>query len=111
MANEMVVVEKVTRGRLKSSAKVISKYKGELTKNVDQVCVWYHWKVYLSGTWESDNRHWDTGSGGIGHQRLLEVTNQGHLKRYIDLTEVWSGLCLTTSLPGRSACQDPGILV
>ena len=23
---------------------------------------------------------------GIGHQRLLQVTNQGHLKRYIDLT-------------------------
>ena len=22
----------------------------------------------------------------IGHQRLLKVTNQGHLKRYIDLT-------------------------
>ena len=25
-----------------------------------------------------------------GHQRLLNITNQGHLKRYIDLT----GLCL-----------------
>ena len=23
---------------------------------------------------------------GIGHQRLLKVTNQGHLKWYIDLT-------------------------
>ena len=47
MANEMVVVEKVTRGHLKSSFKVISKYKGDLTKNFAQVCVWYHWKGYL----------------------------------------------------------------
>ena len=31
MANEMVVVEKVTRGHSKSSFKVISKYKGDLT--------------------------------------------------------------------------------
>ena len=23
--------------------------KGDLTKNVDQVCVWYRWKGYLSG--------------------------------------------------------------
>ena len=36
MANEMVVVEKVTRGHLKSSSKVISKYKGNLTKNFDK---------------------------------------------------------------------------
>ena len=34
-----VVVEKVTRGHLKSSSKVISKYKGDLTKTFDQVCV------------------------------------------------------------------------
>ena len=57
MANEMVVVEKVTRGHLKSSPKVISKYKGDLTKNFDQVYVWYHWKGSLSGPWESDNGH------------------------------------------------------
>ena len=63
MANEMVVVEKVTRGNLKSSSKVISKYKGDLTKNIDQVFVWYHWKGYLSGPWESDNGHWDAGIG------------------------------------------------
>ena len=30
---------------------------GDLTKNFDQVCVWYHWKGYLSGLWESDNGH------------------------------------------------------
>ena len=32
MANEMVVVKKVTRGHSKSLFKVISKYKGDLTK-------------------------------------------------------------------------------
>ena len=47
MANEMVVVEKVT--------KVISKYTGDLTKNFDQVCVWYHCKGNLSGPWEANN--------------------------------------------------------
>ena len=57
MANEMIVVEKVTRGHLKSSSKVISKYKGVFIKNFDQVCVWYHWKGYLSGPWECDNEH------------------------------------------------------
>ena len=57
MANEMVVVEKVTRGHLKSSSKVILKYKGDLSENFDQVCVSYHWKGYLSGPWESDNGH------------------------------------------------------
>ena len=64
MANEMVVVGKVTRGHLKSSSKVIAKYKGDLTKNFDQVyCVWYHWKGYLSGPWESDKAHWDAVIG------------------------------------------------
>ena len=63
MTNEIVAVEKVTRGYLKSSFKVISKYKGDLTKNFDQVCVWYHWKASLSGPWESDNGHWDAGIG------------------------------------------------
>ena len=53
----MVVVEKVTRGHLKASLKFISKYKGDLTKNFDQVCVREHWKGYLSGPWESDNGH------------------------------------------------------
>ena len=57
MANEMVVVEKVTTGHSKSSLKVISKYKDDLAVNFDQVCVWYHWKGYLSGPWESDNGH------------------------------------------------------
>ena len=57
MANEMVVVEKVTRGHSKSSFKVISKHKGYLTENFDKVCVWYHWKGYLSGPWEADNAH------------------------------------------------------
>ena len=54
MANEMVVVEKVTRGHLKSSSKVISKYKGDLPKHFDKVCVWYHWKGYLSGSMTMD---------------------------------------------------------
>ena len=31
-----VVVEEVTRGHLKSLSKVISRYKGDLTKNVDK---------------------------------------------------------------------------
>ena len=53
----MVVVEKVTRGHAKSSFKVISKYLGDLTKVFAQVYVWYHWKGYLSGPWESDNGH------------------------------------------------------
>ena len=52
-----VLVIKVTRGYLMSSSKVNSKYKGDLTINIDQVCVWYHWKGYLSGPWESDNGH------------------------------------------------------
>ena len=34
MANKKVVVEKVTRGHLKSSSKVISKHKGDLTKTL-----------------------------------------------------------------------------
>ena len=90
----MVVVEKVTRAHLKSSPKVISKYKGDLTKKIYQVCVWYHWKGYLSGSWESDNGHWDAGSGGIRHQRLLKVTNQGHLKKYIYLTVKCDQVCV-----------------
>ena len=94
MTNELVVVEKVIRGHLKSSSKVILKYKGDLNKNFDQVCVRYHCKGYLSGPWESDNEHWDAGSGGIGHQKLLEVTNQGHLKRYIDLTVKCDQVCV-----------------
>ena len=94
MANEIVVVEKVTKGHLWSSPKVISKYKGDLTKNFDQVCVWHHWKGYPSGPWESDNGHWDAGSDGTGHQRLLKVTNQGHLNRYIDLTVKCDQVCV-----------------
>ena len=58
MANEMVVVEKVTRGHLKSSSKVIS--------NFDQVCVWYHWKGYLSGTLVSGKTRIQMGGGGAG---------------------------------------------
>ena len=39
---------------------------------------------------------------GIGHQRLLQVTNQGHLKRYIDLTVkcdqcMGNGCCIVSS--------------
>ena len=59
---------KVNTGHLKSSSKVISKYRCDLTKNFDQVCVWYHWKGYLS-----------VGVLQIDIEML--VTNQGHLKR------------------------------
>ena len=31
---------------------------------------------------------------GIGHQRLLKVTNQGHLKRYIVLTVKGDQVCV-----------------
>ena len=31
---------------------------------------------------------------GIGHQSLLKVTNQGHLKRYIDLTVKSDQVCV-----------------
>ena len=31
---------------------------------------------------------------GIGHQRLLQVTNQGYLKRYIDLTVKCDQVCV-----------------
>ena len=31
---------------------------------------------------------------GIGHQRLLKVTNQGHLKRYIDLAVRCDQVCV-----------------
>ena len=42
------------KGHERSSSKVISKCKSDLTKHFVQVCVWNDWKVYLSGTWESD---------------------------------------------------------
>ena len=71
MAKKMVVVE-VIRGHLKSSSKVISKYKGDLTKNLDQVCVWYHWKV--SGGSLTMEIEMLALACGIGHQRLLKVT-------------------------------------
>ena len=68
----MVVVEKITRGHLKSSPKVISKYKGDLTKNFAQVCVLYHWKGYLSGAWESLRCwHWHVGLDTRGYLRSL----------------------------------------
>ena len=31
---------------------------------------------------------------GIGNQRLLKVTNQGYLKRYIDLTVKFDQVCV-----------------
>ena len=58
---------------------VISRDNGNLAWNFDQVCVWYHWKGYLSGN--LTNGYWDAGSGRIGHHRLSKVTNQGRLKR------------------------------
>ena len=63
-----VMVQKVTGGHLKSSSKVISKYKGGLTK-----------KLWPSLCLVSLERL--SGSDGIGHQRLFKVTNQVHLKR------------------------------
>ena len=75
MANEIVVVEKVTRGHFKSSSKVISKYKGDLTENFqDQVCVWYHWKkvIYLARGRLALDIEMLALARGIGHQRLLK---------------------------------------
>ena len=43
--------------------------KGDLTKNVDQVCVWDAWIVNIPEN--MDNRCWIVGSGEIGHQRSL----------------------------------------
>ena len=55
--------------------------KGDLTKKFDQVCVWYRWKGYLSGSME--NGCWGVPSGGIGLQRSFKVTTQGHLKKSV----------------------------
>ena len=98
MANEMVVVEKVTRGHLKSSSKVISKHKSDLTKNVDQVCVWLcgiiRKVIYLARGSLTMDIEMLALARGIGHQRFLKVTNQGHLKRYIDLTLKCDQVCV-----------------
>ena len=59
--------------------------KGDLSKKFDQVCVWYRWKGYLSGSME--NGCWGVASGGIGHQKSFKVTTQGHLKKKCDLTK------------------------
>ena len=72
-------MEEVTKGYSKSSSNDISTDKGELTKNFDQICFWYYWKGYRSGSLTNGYR--DASTGGIGHQRLLKVTNQVHLKR------------------------------
>ena len=40
------------------------------------------------------NGHWAAGSVVIGRQRLLKVTNQGLLKRYIDLTVKFDQVCV-----------------
>ena len=74
-----VVMGKVTRGHFRSSSMDISPDEDDLTKNFDQVCVWYHWGSYRSRSLTNGYR--DVGSGVISHQRLLKVTNQGHLKR------------------------------
>ena len=49
--------------------------------------------IYLAGG-SLTNGHWDAGGGGIGHQGLLKVTNQGHLKRFIDLTLKFDHVCV-----------------
>ena len=59
--------------------------KGDLSKKFDQVCVWYRWKGYLSGSME--NGCWGVASGGIGHQKSFKFTTQGHLKKKCDLTK------------------------
>ena len=70
-----VVVEEITRGHSKSSCQVISRDKGDLPKSV---CLVSLERLFI---WESENGYLDAGSGGICHQRLLKVTNQGYLKR------------------------------
>ena len=67
--------------------------KGDLTKKFDQVCVWYRWKGYLSGSME--NGCWGVASGGISHQRSFKVTTQGHLKKKFDLTKNFDKLCVS----------------
>ena len=67
--------------------------KGDLTKKFDQVCVWYRWKGYLSGSMK--NGCWGVASGGIGHQRSFNVTTQGHLKKKCDLTKNFHKLCVS----------------
>ena len=49
-----VDIEEITGGHLKSSSKVISRNKGELTENFWQACVCNHWKGYLSGSLKKD---------------------------------------------------------
>ena len=65
-AGPHVVVEMATKGHLKSSYEVILKDKGGLI-------------ITLTTSWSLTNRY--AGSSGFGHQRLLKVINQGHLKR------------------------------
>ena len=74
----MVVVEKVTRGHFKSSSKVISKYKGDLTKTLTNFVSGIIGKViYLARGSLTMNIEMLALARGIGHQRLLKVTNQG----------------------------------
>ena len=72
--------------------------KGDLTKKFDQVCVWYRWKGYLSGSME--NGCWGVASGGIGHQKSFKVTTQGHLKKKCDLTKNFDKLCVSKHWKG-----------
>ena len=47
---------------------------------------------YLSGTMK--NRCWGIASGGIGHQRSLKVTNQGHVTKKGDFTKNLARVCV-----------------
>ena len=70
------MVGEVTRGHLKSSCKVISRDKGDLTKNVDKFVSGIIVKVINLGVWIWRCWQWWNMS-----ERLSKVTNQGHLKR------------------------------
>ena len=97
MANERVVVEKVTRGHLKSSSKVISKYKGDLTKNLDQVKLCLvsleRLSIWPVGVWQWTLRcwQWHVGLDTRGYWRSLAKVIWRDTLIYC---EVWSDLCL-----------------
>ena len=88
MANEMVVVEKVTSGHLKSSSKVISKYKGDLTKHFDQVCACIIGKVFYLAR----------GSLTMDIEMMALARGIGRLTKVIDLTVKCDQVCVYLSI-------------
>ena len=68
----MIYLETLTKFVSGIIGKVIYLARGSLTMDIEMLAV----------------------ARGIGHQRLLKVTNQGHLKRYIDLTVECDHVCV-----------------